>query len=312
MAIVADQLEQGQPAADSPMTKSDLLAQALEAAGVAIMVTDPHGRILAVNAQFTKVTGYAAAEVQDQTPAILNAGQQSTAFWRSFWDALAREGAWQGELWNRHRDGAVYSDWLVVTSLPGVGYVASYTGSARRVLTEDQLRQQAYFDPLTGLVNRRMFADRLDQAVTLLKRIGQTGAVFCIDIDEFLLINERHGHEAGDRVLQSLAARIVSCMRNSDTVARTGGDTFTALCPEIADREGCEVLALRLLSMIREPIRLSSGGEVEINASIGIALFPDGADGAKSVLAAAQGAMRDVKSRGEGGALVASCEAHSS
>ena len=284
----------------------DVLARAIDEAGQAIAITDASPSILAVNKHFTEVTGYEASEVVGKNPSILQSGQQGETYYRDLWASLAEHGSWEGEIWNRRKSGRDYPQWMSIKAIrddDGIiqNYVADFSDITSRKLTEGQLEDLAYFDPLTGLVNRRMFEDRLAQAIGLAKRGRQTGALMLIDLDGFKLVNDFCGHEAGDRVLVTISARIVGSMRDVDTVARIGGDEFTVLCPEIADRRGCEVLARRLMKAISEPIRLSAEECVLVDASIGISLFSADARDPKQVMQAADKAMYAVKAAGKCG-----------
>ncbi len=169
------------------------------------------------------------------------------------------------------------------------------------ILTESQLGDPACFNPLTGLVNRRMFEDRLVQAIGMAKREVQCGALVLIGLDGFKRINDIYGDDAGDRVLLTIAARMVGSMGDNGTVARLGGDEFAVLCPEIADRDSCEVFVRRLAQLIRELIRLVTGECVDVGASIGISLFPNDARHPKRVMQAADRAICAVKGAGKNG-----------
>jgi len=284
----------------------DVLARAIDAAGQAIAITDTQPKILAVNKHFTDVTGYESSEVVGKNPNILQSGQQGQTFYSDLWRSLEENGFWEGEIWNCRKSGQIFPEWLSINAVRDDdgnirNYVAVFSDITKRKFTEAQLEEQAYFDPLTGLVNRRMFEDRLVQAIGIAKRGVRNGALMLIDLDDFKQVNDIHGHDAGDRVLLAIAARIIGSMRDCDTVARMGGDEFTVLCPEITDRAGCEILARRLMGVIREPIRLASGEWINVGVSIGITLFPDDAKDPKLALQAADKAMYAVKAMGKSG-----------
>jgi diguanylate cyclase (GGDEF)-like protein/PAS domain S-box-containing protein len=284
----------------------DVLASAIDAAGRAFVITDTSPRILAVNRVFTETTGYAASEVVGKNPSVLRSGQQGKTFYRDMWRGLMARGTWEGEIWNRRKSGEVYPEWLTINAIRDTGgavrnYVAVFSDITQRKFTEAQLEERAYFDPLTGLLNRQMLEDRLEQALGIAKRGAKTGCLMLIDLDGFKPVNDHYGHEAGDRVLLTMAARIVGSMRVNDTVCRLGGDEFTVLCPEIDGRSGCEVILRRLTNLAREPIRLACGEYVRVGISVGIALFPDDAGHPKSLMHAADKAMYAAKAAGKGG-----------
>lgn len=263
-----------------------VLTRAIDAAGRAILITDTSPSILYVNKHFTEVTGYEASEVIGKNPNVLRSGQQSQEFYQDLWESLIEHGSWEGEMWNRHKNGRIYPEWLTIRAVYGdegiiQHYISTFSDITDRKFTEDQLEDLAYFDPLTGLVNRRMFEDRLAQAVGIAKRSRKCCALLLIDLDDFKQINDTFGHGAGDRVLLAVAARIVGVMRDTDTIARLGGDEFIVLCPEISDKVDCGIVARRLMPAIREPIRLEAENFVNVNASIGISTFPDDASDPK-------------------------------
>ena len=179
--------------------------------------------------------------------------------------------------------------------------VSAFSNNSQRERTQDQLGDPACFDPLTGLVDRRMFEDCLVQAIGIAKREVQCGALMLIDIDGFKRVNDIYGHDADDRVLLTIAERIVGSLGDNGTAAHLGGDKFAVLCREIADRESCEDFVRRLTQLIREPIRLFTGECVDVGASIGISLFPNDARHPKRVMHAADKAICAVKATGENG-----------
>ena len=289
----------------------DVLARSIDAVGRAITITDTEPKIIAVNKRFTEITGYEARDVVGKNPNVLQSGQQSHGFYKHMWSSLSEQGFWEGEIWNRRKTGQVYPEWLNITAVRDDDgetqcYVSVFSDITQRKFTETQLQERAYFDPLTGLVNREMLKDRLEQAIGLAKRASEPGVAMLIDLDGFKLVNDVYGHEAGDRVLMAVAARIVGSMRDNDTVARLGGDEFTVLCPKISGRSGCEIIARRLMRVIRERIQLASGEFVTVDASIGMAQFPDDAAEPKGILKAADEAMYAVKAAGKSGFAFAS------
>lgn len=271
-----------------------------------IAVTDADSRIQLVNRAFTETTGYSAEEVIGRTPAVLKSGKHDEAFYSEFWRALSESGEWRGELWNKRKNGTIYAEWLTVSAVRnrlGVveHYVAMFSDITERKKQEEIITFQAFHDALTGLPNRILFLDRLEQMLVQGTRSGaRTAAVMFLDLDRFKQINDTLGHEAGDQCLKEVARRLRQCVRASDTVARMGGDEFTILLPEIAEKGDVRMVAQKILDTMKTPLLLA-GQEVIITTSIGISLFPrDGRDG-ETLLKHADAAMYRVKGGGRAG-----------
>lgn len=279
------------------------LAQSVfEVAGEGIMVTDADNRIIAVNPAFSQLTGYVAAEAIGQTPTLLASGSYDAAFYAAMWQRLARDGRWEGEITNRHRDGRDFVVWLRITVVPerpghGRRYVALFSDITDRKREADAVWHQANFDPLTGLPNRKLLEDRLQRAIAQSHRKSTTVALLFVDLDRFKPVNDAHGHAAGDELLRQVARRLEHCLRDEDTVARLGGDEFIVVLPDLRIAEAPAKAADKIVAVLSEPYRL---GEcfVEISCSIGIALFPRDADNAAALIARADTAMYAAKQAG--------------
>jgi diguanylate cyclase (GGDEF)-like protein/PAS domain S-box-containing protein len=268
----------------------------------AMMVTDAGGAIVSVNPAFTEVTGYTPDEVLGQNPRILSSGRQDEAFYRNMWRDINSTGHWQGELWNRRKNGDVYAEWLTINSTfneDGSVHrrVALFSDITKIKQSEDLIWQQANFDPLTQLPNRRMFHDRLEQEVKKAHRAALSMALMFLDLDRFKEVNDTLGHSMGDILLKDTARRLRSCVRESDTVARLGGDEFTIILGELDDPGSVERVAQDILGKLAEPFQLKD--EVAyISASIGITLYPDDATGIDELLKNADQAMYAAKQQG--------------
>ncbi|HZX33199.1 MAG TPA: EAL domain-containing protein [Rhodocyclaceae bacterium] len=271
-----------------------------------IAVTDARSRIQLVNKAFTDTTGYTAEEVLGQTPAILKSGRQDDNFYAEFWKTLQEQGEWRGEIWNKRKNGSVYAEWLNVSAVRGARnevehYVAIFSDITERKEREQLMTFQAFHDALTGLPNRILFRDRLEQALTQAKRHKyRTPAVMFLDLDRFKQINDTLGHDAGDVLLKEVANRLRRCVRESDTVARLAGDEFTVLLPDIAEENDAYAVAQKILEAMQEPVHLGKAEPV-ITVSIGIAMYPrDGRD-ADTLIKCADIAMYHVKGSGRAG-----------
>jgi len=202
-------------------------------------VADAHGVILRVNQAFTRITGYSAAEVVGKNPRVLQSGRHDAAFYQAMWSSIATTGAWQGEIWNRRKDGEVYPEWLSISAVKDatgkvVNYVATFSDISARKSAEDQVHHLAFYDPLTQLPNRRLLLDRLAQALATSARHQSMGALLYVDLDNFKTLNETLGHVQGDILLQAVAQRLNGCVREDDTVARLGGDEFVVMLEDLS------------------------------------------------------------------------------
>jgi two-component system CheB/CheR fusion protein len=280
-----------------------LAARVFDRAGEGIVVTDTSQHILTVNDAFTKVTGYTAAEVIGKTPTILNSGRHDKEFYKKMWDTLQDQGWWQGEIWNKRKNGELYPEWLTVNTVhDNEGKVINYVGifSDITAVKESQRRIEflATHDELTSLPNRGLFLDRVHQIVMRARRQEETrAAVFFVDLDNFKVINDSLGHQAGDDMLKEVALRLRDCVRGADTVARFGGDEF-ALLLEGANAAEAEITAGRIATALATPVSMS-GQAIHISASIGISLFPEDGDDADTLLKHADGAMYKAKDVGK-------------
>ena len=213
-----------------------------------------------------------------RTPALLASGRHDRAFFRALWEALQTQGFWSGEIWNRRRDGSVMANWMSINAVRGPsGGVEAYVGLFHDITAlkvgEAELRRAALFDPLTGLGNRVLLQDRLEQALARSQRNGTLLAVAMMDLDGFKPINDTYGHAAGDRLLVALAQRLRQCTREADTVVRPGGDEFVLLLPDLSRPADAEPLLERLLHAASMPFD-DEAGQLRVSASIGVTFFP--------------------------------------
>jgi diguanylate cyclase (GGDEF)-like protein/PAS domain S-box-containing protein len=267
-----------------------------------IVITDPAGIILSVNPAFTEITGYSPEEAIGQTPRILKSDHHDEAFYAELWKTIAETGQWQGELWNRRKNGEVFLEWQninVVKDANGkpLRYVAVFNDVTELRRKDESLKHLAYHDALTGLANRMLLTDRLEHSLDVARRDIYRVAVLFLDLDRFKVVNDSLGHEKGDLLLQAVARRLEVCMRKSDTVARLGGDEFVIVLTDFDSSAEIAHMAERIIALLLEPIDLD-GHEVHVSASLGIAVFPqDGADAA-SLMKNADIAMYQSKQAG--------------
>lgn len=247
-----------------------------ENAAEAIIVTDADNNIVRVNPAFTAITGYTPAEVIGHNPRLLKSGRHGPAFFEEMWAALHQRGHWEGEIWNRHKNGDVRVEWLSISRIDNgteSAHLAVFHDITRRKEAEELLRYRVSHDALTDLPNRELFNDRLQAAFNQAKRYRRLFALLLVDLDRFKEVNDTLGHAAGDELLVEAARRLVSCVRESDTVARLGGDEFAILLSEMAETGEAEQIARRAVSLLNEPYYLDVG-TARISGCVGIALYP--------------------------------------
>lgn len=270
--------------------------------GEGTIVTDADNHIVAINPAFTRMTGYTAEEVVGRNPSILNSRRHNEEHFHKMWQSLNATGHWQGEIWDRRKDGGLIAFWVTISTIYGDDQqphrrVALYSDITKKKQSEETIWRQANFDPLTRLPNRRMFREQLDQELKKTLRSGTSLAVLFIDLDRFKEVNDSLGHHVGDELLVEAANRILSCVRETDMVARLGGDEFTVILNSLPSDAHIERVAQAIITRLREPFQL--GEELAyISASVGITLYPDDATAAHGLLKNADQAMYAAKNQG--------------
>ncbi len=249
----------------------------------AIAITDANQVILKVNQAFTRITGYSVEEAVGNNPGqLLKSGRHDAAFYREMWDCLERERHWQGEIWNRRKNGAVFPEWLTITAVTGESgqvthYVAAFSDTSRNKKAEAEIHNLAFYDPLTELPNRRLLQDRLDHVLAASARSQRFGALLLIDLDHFKELNDTKGHAIGDLLLIEVANCLRASVREEDTVARLGGDEFVVVLADLGLEieqvaTQAEAVAEKIRDALTQPFQLQSH-EHRTSPSIGINLF---------------------------------------
>ena len=286
-----------------------LLARAMEGAANAILITDRRGRIEWANSAFLRISGYDLSELIGRTPALLKSGRQDRDFYRILWSTVLDGRPWQGELLERARDGSFYQVNQVITPLlDDQGRITHFIAIQHSFTQADQersrMRFEAYHDALTELPNRRLFLERLDQAIHEATSGEVPVTVMFVDLDRFKPVNDNLGHAHGDKLLQAVAGRLKSGVRRSDLVARLSGDEFVVLLQGPLDDDDLARLAAGINRRIARPFHLD-GNTNRISASIGIARHPGHGADSTTLLAAADQAMYRVKALGGNGFRIA-------
>jgi diguanylate cyclase (GGDEF)-like protein/hemerythrin-like metal-binding protein/PAS domain S-box-containing protein len=274
----------------------------------AMLVTDANKAILKVNQAFTRITGYSAKETIGKTPHMLSSGRHDKAFFTAMWESINRTGAWQGEIWNRRKNGEIYPEWLIITAVREPydmsrqvnHYVASFSDISSRKAAEEEIRQLAFYDPLTQLPNRRLLQERLKHSIEIERHEGKRLALLMLDLDRFKAVNDSFGHLAGDELLLQVSARILARVRDVDMVVRLGGDEFVVLLEDIAHTEDAARVANEIIFVLSEAFQLSQNNDVKIGVSIGISLYPEHGDDYGVLMSCADAALYQAKDQGRG------------
>ncbi|MDO8989097.1 MAG: diguanylate cyclase [Sideroxyarcus sp.] len=279
-----------------------LFVKMFDNSGEAIVITDAQRKIIAVNPAFCMITEYAEADVIGREPNILNSGRQDEQFYRAMWKDINETGMWQGEIWNRRKGGEIYPEWLSIGTVKNpqgeiLNYVALFLDITKRKEAEAHIEHLAHYDSLTHLPNRALFADRLKHALVAGVRNKNMTALLFLDLDKFKSVNDTMGHLAGDLLLQSVAKRLKSCVRESDTICRQGGDEFMILVPDVAGAEDAEKVAVKIIDAMKEPHHIGDR-KLLVTPSIGISVCPDDATDDEMMIRHADKAMYKVKESG--------------
>lgn len=243
-----------------------------------VMITDSLGIILSVNPAFSKITGYTEEEVAGKNPRILSSGRHNKEFYQRMWQHLSNDGYWQGEIWNRRKNGEVYAEWLTLnTILDNEGSVKNYIGVFADITSlkksQEDFEFKAHHDPLTNLPNRLLLKARMEHALVRSQRSHELIAILFIDLDNFKPVNDQYGHQIGDILLQMVAQRLLKNVRSEDTVTRWGGDEFLIML-EDAKKETTADIAQKLIQEISEPYIIKQH-TILISTSIGIEFSSD-------------------------------------
>jgi diguanylate cyclase (GGDEF)-like protein/PAS domain S-box-containing protein len=272
-----------------------------------MLIADARAVIQRVNNAFTEITGYTSEEVVGKNPRLLSSGRHDKHFYAAMWRTLLSSGVWSGEIWNRRKNGEIYPEYLTITAVRDaegkvVNYVASLADITLRKKSEAEIQRLAYYDHLTSLPNRRLFMERLQQALVASGRRKLGGALLFIDLDNFKNLNDTLGHDIGDLLLQQVAARLTACIREGDSVARLGGDEFVVLLTELSKSpvkasEQVKAIGEKMIASLAETYRLAAH-EYVCTASLGVTLFIGREQEPEALLRQADIAMYQAKHAG--------------
>ncbi|MDR1934192.1 MAG: EAL domain-containing protein [Candidatus Accumulibacter sp.] len=279
-----------------------LAASVFSHAHEGIMITDAAGNVVDVNATFCHITGYTREEVIGQNPRFLRSGRQGKDFYHAMWSELAAYGHWEGELWNRRKDGRFYEERLSITVIQdsidaSLHYVAIISDITELKGYQRQIEHMTYYDALTGMPNRVLLADRLNLAIAQARRYPRYLVLVYLDIDGFKEVNDTHDRETGDQLLITIAHRLRDTLREGDTLARLGGDEFVALITDLDNQVDCKPILNRLLNAAAMPVKVQRHA-FQLSASMGVTLFPQDDSDADTLLRHAAQTMYQAKQTG--------------
>jgi len=289
-----------------------LAATVFDNAQEGIVVTNAQGTIVAANPALTRITGYTQEELIGNTPQILQSGLQDRAFYAAMWQSITETGKWEGEVWNKRKDGDIYPEILNISTVRDKqqkvqNYIGVLADISQQKKMEDRLHRMAFHDDLTGLPNQVLFKERLGSAITNAHRNREMLAVLCVDLDRFKLVNGTLGHTGGDSLLQEVARRLARSVRENDTVARQGGDEFTIILQSLSLPQDAIAAVSKIMQVFEVPVVVGEQ-ELFVSASIGISFYPDDGDKLETLMKNAETAMYHAKEQGRNGyQLYAAC-----
>lgn len=268
-----------------------------------MIVTDANAIILKINHSFTRITGYSPEEAVGKKMKLLKSGIHNAAFYQDMWNSITNLGSWQGEIWNKRKDGEIYPEWLTITAVKDTnGIVSHYVGTmiditARKAI-EERVHHLAHYDVLTDLPNRSLLTDRLHQALAQARREKSKLALMFLDLDNFKPVNDSLGHDTGDLLLKAVALRLEHCIkRESDTVSRVGGDEFVIILSHIDANKDAATIADEIVNAITQPFEINQQA-INISCSIGIGIYPMHGTDVKTLMQVADNAMYEAKRAG--------------
>ena len=302
-----DEIKAARAALQRSEARQRLAATVVDNTMEGVVVTDAHSRILSVNAAFTRLLGYTEEELLGKTPRVFKSGRHDKAFYEAMWSALTETGYWQGEIWNRRKNGEIFPEHMSLSAVRDPAgeithYVCMFTDISEEKAQQRQLEYLAHNDPLTGLSNRTWFGHQLELAVQEAQGSGEHIAVLLLNLDRFKDVNDSYGHATGDGVLKHIARQVQSALRPGDVLGRMAGDELAVVARNLRHADGAAAVARHLIRAVAEPWRSPDGLEVVAGVSVGICMFPEhaGAGTTELLLQGAHAAVYGAKARGRG------------
>ena len=300
-----DEIKAARAALQRSEARQRLAATVVDNTMEGVVVTDAHSRILSVNAAFTRLLGYTEEELLGKTPRVFKSGRHDKAFYEAMWSALTETGYWQGEIWNRRKNGEIFPEHMSLSAVRDPAgeithYVCMFTDISEEKAQQRQLEYLAHNDTLTGLSNRTWFGHQLELAVQEAQGSGEHIAVLLLNLDRFKDVNDSYGHTTGDEVLKHIARQVQSALRPGDVLGRMAGDELAVVARNLRHADGAAAMARHLIRAVAEPWRSPDGLEVVAGVSVGICMFPEHAGTTELLLQGAHAAVYGAKARGRG------------
>ena len=300
-----DEIKAARAALQRSEARQRLAATVVDNTMEGVVVTDAHSRILSVNAAFTRLLGYTEEELLGKTPRVFKSGRHDKAFYEAMWSTLTETGYWQGEIWNRRKNGEIFPEHMSLSAVRDPAgeithYVCMFTDISEEKAQQRQLEYLAHNDPLTGLSNRTWFGHQLELAVQEAQGSGEHIAVLLRNLDRFKDVNDSYGHATGDEVLKHIARQVQSALRPGDVLGRMAGDELAVVARNLRHADGAAAMARHLIRAVAEPWRSPDGLEVVAGVSVGICMFPEHAGTTELLLQGAHAAVYGAKARGRG------------
>ncbi len=282
--------------------QSDIFLTVLQHIPEALLLLNKHSQIIFANKGFEQLFGYNFAELKNHTPNILQSHRHNKIFYKRMWQRLEYEHVWQGQIWNKHKNGSIHPTWLHITCIKNKAqktthYLGVYTDFSSQDEQQRRLHILNYYDPLTGLPNIHLLHDRLAQALSQAQRHGYKVAILYLNLDNFSMVNDAFGHSAGDLLLQKVALRLQKTVRLSDSICRPQNDEFIILLPAVQTLQNSERVARNIIDSMNKPLTLENQ-EYYISSSIGISHYPIDSENADNLIPIAKKSMQKAKESG--------------
>jgi diguanylate cyclase (GGDEF)-like protein/PAS domain S-box-containing protein len=283
--------------------KERLASKVFENITEGIMVTDSKQVIQYVNPAFTAITGYREQDIIGATPRLLSSGRHDAEFYNNMWTIIRNNGRWQGEIWNKRKDGEVFLESITISAVKDIGegspiYIALFKDVTIQKELEARIKHQAYHDTVTGLPNRLLLNEHIEQTIKKASRNHNTVGILFLDLDRFKRVNDTFGHSVGDLLLKNVAQRLKSCLGSRDTIARIGGDEFIIMIPDLSNPKESALVAEKIILALTSPFFIERH-ELYITVSIGVSHYPTDGDNGELLIRYADQAMYRAKERGK-------------